>query len=215
MKRQVLWSALAAGLLIPGVGEGQAAAGFRAGVRSGTLETTQGVNAVSKPVYGAYLGFGLTDNLAFQMEAVYGTRGASGLGLGTDVLDPAATPVELAMGYLEVPLMLRLGFPAGWLLPSVFAGPYAGFVVSCDVSPDGGSRTSCDDETATQRFAPRGADVGVVAGAGLDISLGRATLFVDARYSLGLLSIQEGGDAFDARHSGIAVAGGFAVPLGR
>jgi hypothetical protein len=192
----------------------QTAAGFRAGIRNAGLETSQSVSTITTPVYGAYLGFGLSDRLAFQAEVVYGTRGADGLGLGTDVLDASAADVELRMSYMEVPLLLRAGFPGQRFLASFFAGPYVAFLTSCEVTA-GGTTTSCDDTAATQRFSPRKTDFGAVAGVGLDMALGESTLFVDARYSIGLMSVQAGSNAFDARHNGLAVTGGFAVPLGR
>ena len=216
MKRTMAWGALALATLLaaPAGGSGQAAAGFRAGVRGAGLETGQGVSTINEPVFGAYLGFALSDRLAFQTEVVYGTRGATGFGLGTDALDPAGTGVELSMRYVEVPILLRAGFPGERLLTSFFAGPYVGFLTGCDVTADGTTR-ACDEAAATRRFDPRSTDVGLVAGAGLDFALGRSTLFIDARYTLGILSIQEGSDPFDARHNGVALTGGLAVPLGR
>lgn len=214
MKKAMTACALGVLLAAPMGAGAQTAAGFRAGVRSAGLETSQSVSTITTPVYGAYLGFGLSDRLAFQTELVYGTRGADGLGLGTDALDASAAGVELRMSYIEVPLLLRAGFPGQRFLASAFAGPYAAFLTNCEVSA-GGTTTSCDDATATQRFSPRTTDFGVVAGAGLDVALGESTIFVDARYSFGLLSLQAGADPFDARHNGLAVTGGFAVPLGR
>lgn len=215
MNRLILWGLLTALVVGPATARAQAAAGFRAGVRSSGLDVSPEVERTSALVLGGYLGFGLSDRLALQVEVAYGGRGGSGLGLGADALDAGATPVELDMQYLEVPVLLRTGFPTDWLLPSFFAGPYAAFVLSCEVTPDGGTTTSCDDEAAGQRFSPRTTDFGMVVGAALDVAVGRSTLFVDARYTLGILSLQAGSDGFDARHNGVALTGGVAVPLGR
>ena len=214
--RRVSAAVVAVALLVwPVAADAQTAAGFRVGYRSSGLETTQTVSALEELAYGVYVGFGLSDRMAFQIEAVYGTRGADGLGLGTDALDATATPSRVDMTYLEVPLLLRIGFPTDRVLPSFFAGPYAGILLSCDVTPDGGSATACDDDGATQRFTPRSTELGVLAGAGLDLALGEATVFVDARLTLGLLSIESGSNGFDARHSGATVSAGLAVPLGQ
>ncbi|MFO7894647.1 MAG: porin family protein [Longimicrobiales bacterium] len=214
MNRAIRWSVAIALLALPAGAVAQSATGFRAGVRNAGLQTGQGVSTITEAVYGAYLGFGLSDRLAFQAEVVYGVRGADGLGLGTDVLDPNAGDVRLDMQYLEVPLLLRAGFPGERLLASFFAGPYAGFLLSCEVTA-GGSTGACDDDAATQRFGPRSTDFGLVAGTGVDIAIGESTIFFDARYTLGILSIQSGADGFDARHNGLAITGGIAVPLGR
>ena len=216
MKRPKAWGVLALAILLaaPAAATAQAAAGFRAGVRSAGLETAEGVSTITEPVFGAYLGFALSDRLALQTEVVYGTRGATGFGLGADALDPAGTGVELSMRYIEVPILLRVGFPGDRLLVSFAAGPYLGFLTGCDVVA-GGTTRACDDAAATERFEPRSTDLGLAAGAGLDFALGRSTVFVDARYTLGILSIQGGSDPFDARHNGVALTGGLAVPLGR
>ena len=155
MKRTTLWALLLLAAL-PAALQAQAAAGLRVGTRSAGLETGQDVDTRSGLVVGGWLGFGLSDRLALQVEAVYGSRGAEGLGLGTDALDPGATPVDLEMQYLEVPLLLRAGFPAGWVMPSFFAGPYAGFVLSCEVTPGGGPTTGCDDAASPRFDACRG-----------------------------------------------------------
>lgn len=215
MNRVIAGGVAAILLATPMMADAQTAIGFRGGIRSASLQTGQSVTSITEPVYGAYLGFGISDRLALQTEVIYGARGASGLGLGTDALDANAGAVDLDMQYLEVPVLLRAGFPGDRFLASFFAGPYAGFLLSCEVTPDGGAATACDEDTATQRFGPRTTDFGITAGAGIDIAIGESTVFVDARYSLGILSIQSGSDPFDARHSGMAVTGGLAVPLGR
>jgi hypothetical protein len=207
-------SAVAILLAAPMGMSAQTAAGFRAGVRNADLQTGQGVSPLTEPVYGAYIGFGLSDRLALQLETVYGVRGAAGLGLGTDALDPSAPGAEVQMEYVEAPILLRAGFPGRRLLASVFAGPYVSVLIGCDVTV-AGTTTACDDDTATRRFDPRTTDFGLVAGAGLDMAVGRSTLFVDARYTLGTGSIQAGSDGFDARHNGVAITAGFALPLGR
>lgn len=213
MNRTILWGVLLLAA-VPTALEAQAAAGLRVGARSAGLETSQEVSTSRGLVVGGWLGFGLSTRLALQAEVVYGSRGAEGLGVGTDDLDPGANPVDVQMQYLELPLLLRAGFPAGWVMPSFFAGPYAAFVLSCEVTTDDGGTTGCDDGV-TQRFSPRSTDFGMVVGAALDLAMGGSTLFIDARYTLGVLSIEAGSDAFDARHTGFEISGGVAVPLGR
>ena len=202
-------------VLLPTSVVAQAAAGFRAGVRNAGLSTGQSTSTIDEPVYGVYIGFPVSDRLALQIEGVYGVRGAEGVGLGNGTLDPAATAVRLDMRYLDVPILLRAGFPGERLLASFFAGPYLGFLLSCQVTPTGAAGTACDEITAAQRFVPRETDVGVLAGAGLDVAIGTSTIFVDARYALGFLSIQAGDEGFDARHNSVGVTLGLAVPLGR
>lgn len=214
MHKSIVPGVLAVLLLVPVTGTAQVATGLRAGYRSAGLTTSQGTGTLEEPVFGGYLGFGVSDRLALQLEVVYGTRGASGLGLGDGVLSDTAGDVTVAMQYVEVPMLLRVGIPGDRFLISFFSGPYAGFNTSCDVRSGGGA-TTCADTAAAQRFEPRATDFGLVAGGGLDVAFGESTFFIDARYSLGLLSIQGGSEPFDARHYGAGVTAGFAVPLGQ
>jgi hypothetical protein len=214
MKRWWLAAALSA-IAIPSTAVAQAAVGLRGGARWSQISTSQDGGSVSGMVVGGYLGFGLSNRLALQFEAIYGTRGGDALRLGTDDLSNGASPVTVKMKYIEIPILLRTGFPGRRFLPSFFVGPYVGVLLDCSLAPDGEDSRSCDEGEATQRFSPRATDYGITMGAALDMALGESTVFVDARYSLGLLSLQSGSDPFDARHTGFSLSGGFAVPLGR
>lgn len=214
MKKWMFGLGLAAVIAMPVVAAAQSAVGVRAGMRWSELESSQDAGTISALVLGGYFGFGISNRLALQIEAVYGTRGAQRLKVGTDALDADATAVELHMSYVEVPLLLRAGFPGERFLPSFFLGPYVGFLLDCEFRPAGGDSQACDEEGAPQRFSPRSTDFGLVVGGGLDMAMGESTVFVDGRYTMGLMSIQTG-NGFDARHGGLALSAGVAVPLGR
>ncbi len=214
MKKWIFGLGLAMALGTPAVAAAQSAVGVRAGMRWSELESSQDAGSMSSLVLGGYFGFGISNRLALQIEAVYGSRGAERLRVGANTLDTDATPVRLNMSYIEIPLLLRAGFPGERFLPSFFLGPYVAFLLDCEMRPDGGESQACDDEDAVQRFTPRSTDYGVLVGGGLDMAVGESTVFLDARYTLGLLSIQSG-DGFDARHGGLALTAGVAVPLGR
>lgn len=211
----------------PAALEAQMAVGIRGGIRWASLRGEQETDGGTGLLVGGYAGFGLADQLAIQLEVNYGARSVSGLRVGANELDATASPSDLQMRYIEVPILLRVGFPGERLLPSFFAGPYAGFLLSCDLVPDEAEGRSCDErgeagsETEQQSgvtqppwFNPRGTDVGMVFGAGLDLALGAGSVFLDARYAVGLLSIHSG-DAFSTQHAGLDFTGGFAFPIGR
>lgn len=198
----------------PAALEAQMAVGIRGGMRWASLRGEQETDGGTGLLVGGYAGFGLADQLAIQLEVNYGTRSVSGLRVGDDALDTAEPPSDLQMRYLEVPILLRVGFPGERLLPSFFAGPYAGFLLSCDLEPEDAERRSCDESSQDQWFNPRSTDVGMVFGAGLDLALGAGSVFLDARYGVGLLSIHSG-DAFSTQHAGLDFTGGFAFPIGR
>lgn len=215
MRKWTFGVALAGALMIPSLAAAQSAIGVRGGMRWSDLEAGRDGGSMSSLVLGAYYGFGISDRLALQIEAVYGSRGGDALRLGDATLDAEADPVSVDMTYVEIPLLLRAGFPGERLLPSVFAGPYVGFLLDCEVVPADGDGRACDEEGAAQRFNPRSTEFGLAVGAALDVLMGESTVYVDGRYTLGLRPIQSGDEAFDARHTGLALTAGVAVPVGR
>ncbi|HSH44377.1 MAG TPA: porin family protein [Longimicrobiales bacterium] len=202
-------------LLNPGHLRAQAAVGVKAGANYTSLTGSQDVDAIVGISAGGYLGFGIGDRVALQVEASYGVRGANGLRVQDGELNVDAAPSDIRLTAVEVPVLLRAGFPSRRFLPSVFMGPYVSFLVSCRLTPEGGVAGDCDDETRPSRITPRSTGYGLMAGAGMDFGLGESTIFVDARYVLGLVSIEGGSDPIDAYHGGLTVTGGFAFPLGR
>lgn len=201
--------------LVAARAEAQSAMGVKAGANFASLSGAVESESMTGFSAGAWLGFGLGDRLAVQIEGVYAVRGGGGIPIGANALDDTAAPSDVRLSYVEVPLLLRAGYPGERLLPSVFIGPYAAFLVSCRLSLDDGTQGECDDEARASWFNPRSTEYGLMVGGGLDFALGESTIFVDARYALGLLSIQRGDDAMDLRNAGLTVAGGFAIPLGR
>lgn len=207
-------AALALGLIAGGA-SAQAAVGVKAGANFANVSGAADGEGMTGLSAGAYIAFALGDRLAVQIEGLYSARGASGLPIGANVLDDAAAPSEVRLRYIEVPLMLRVGYPGERLLPSIFLGPYAGFLLSCGLIEADGTQGDCDDETRASWFSPRSTEYGFTVGGSLDWALGESTIFVDVRYALGLVSIQAGSDPMDLRNGGLTVAGGFALPLGR
>lgn len=214
MKGMTWYGAVLLLAVTPLAATAQAATGMRVGARWADLDAAQETDGVRGLVVGAYLGIAVSERLALQIEANYGERGAEGVPLADGVLDPAAAPVRIAANYLDVPVLLRAGFPRDRIMPSFFVGPYAGFLMGCDVVTDDGRR-SCDAEDAPARFEPRSTDFGVVAGGALDVAIGTSTMFVDLRFTMGLLSLATGENAMDANHTGLELSAGFAFPLGR
>jgi Outer membrane protein beta-barrel domain len=193
----------------------QAAVGVKAGATRSSLSGAQDSGSSTGLAAGGYIGFALGDRLALQIEAVYNVRGGEGLGIGRDVLADTVPLSDVRLSYVEVPLLIRAGYPGERLLGSLFLGPYVGFLVSCGLTRDDGSEGDCDDESRAAWFNPRSTEYGLLFGGGVDWAVGESTLFVDARYALGLASVQSADDAMDLRNQGLTITGGFAIPLGR
>ena len=127
----------------------------------------------------------IAKNFALQTEFMYSQKGF-GKGDGD---------VALKVNYLEIPVLavVKLGLP---LSPRVFSGPVLGLEMSCQVTFEG-EKEACED---ARQGAPRtkGADSGIIVGAGLGFDFGPGTLTADAWYNHGLTDISERSDEVDS-----------------
>lgn len=134
--------------------------------------------------------------------AVVEWRGAARLGLRTEPLyslkgsryqDPACPclrPVgyvpkdnDLRLSYLELPVLLTLSLGQGAWRPYVLAGPTAGFLAGGHVTRDG-VETGIRDEFKKW-------DLGYSLGGGVRHRPGRFAPFLEARYTGGLVHVDE------------------------
>jgi hypothetical protein len=133
---------------------------------------------------------------------------------GTSVDVGGGVTGTLALDYIEVPLLLKLGAPlagTGQLRPYVTAGPALGFLIKCKVKASNASQSAeadCDDPTvgADAKSVQFSADF----GAGLDI--GRFT--VGLRYQLGLTSVDDTGADADVKNRVFTIIAGYGFRLG-
>lgn len=194
----------------------QTAMGVRVGMNRTALAGAQDSDQLTGMAASAYFGIGLGDRLALQIELGYGERGGGGLMVGENRIDlEDGTESEIRLRYVELPALLRAGYAGERFLPSIFVGPYAMFLTSCELGAAGGASGACDDQSRDAWFPPRSTDWGLVAGGALDYAIGEGTVFIDARYALGLRSIKRGANGMDLTNTGFTVSAGFAVPLSR
>jgi hypothetical protein len=164
---------------------------------------------------GAFLRAG-SGNAALQVEVNYVQRGG-GIELNLMGFNGSS---QLELDYLEVPVLLRLALPAGTVSPFLFAGPAASFELGCSMSISlGGFEESgdCDDvDEEMGSIERRKLDVAALVGGGVGFPLGAGNLLFQARYSLGLLDLNESenGDV-SIKNRSFSLSAGFALPLGR
>jgi outer membrane protein with beta-barrel domain len=99
---------------------------------------------------------------------------------------------ELSNEYIQIPVLLRYGFGAGGVKPSIFVGPAASFSVGCEFTGDVDG--SCEDTGASEKSVQWDG----IIGAGL--SFGK--FGVDVRYEFGLTDVYED---FDAKNGTFAI----------
>jgi hypothetical protein len=173
----------------------------------GTYSTLRGVDADQRTgtLGGAYVLLPLGRAVQLQVEGLASSRGATPRGAG--LREP------LALQYFEVPALLRINLGGGNALrPHVYAGPYVGLRISCEIE---GTSGSCDDRPEVNTSS---VDVGGIAGGGVSLDLGGLVLTGGARYGFGVSTLAEfdsGNVSEAARHGGWALYAGLGVRLGR
>jgi hypothetical protein len=94
-------------------------------------------------------------------------------------------------GYLDIPILVKYYLPSSTAKFSVCAGPSIGFLLSSKVMDnENGSSTETDIKDQTS-----GTDVGLVLGAGIALPLGSIDATVEARYDLGLTTLDKSGNS--------------------
>lgn len=114
---------------------------------------------------------------------------------------------NLDLIYIQIPVMARYYFVKGL---NVSAGPQLGVLVSAKVRAESQSSDFLVETSQSKTFDVKDdyktIDFGANFGLGYDFSNG---IFVDARYTLGLLNISEFGGPGSIKNSVVAVSGGF------
>jgi hypothetical protein len=159
-------------------------AGVQAGVtlstvssyRSGPAEEAFGSAFRSGGTAGGFVTIALHGAIAFQPEVLFAQKGAT-------LTDPHgdAGVASTRLTYLEVPLLLRWSPGHGHAAPFVVAGSAVAWTLTARVD----SSASGGPSDVDVRNQTRSADVGIVAGGGLQIGRG----FVEARLVQGILDI--------------------------
>jgi hypothetical protein len=200
-------------LLLAGIVAASAAAQTTLGMHVGpSIATLGGEDSEGVPRTGFAVGvsatFGLAGKIGILVGGGYVQKGA--------VQTVEGALVTLALNYIEVPLLLRLGVPtASPLSPHFYLGPALSFESTCEAEV-----SSFDDITATVPCSEvaldsRSFDIGGMAGAGLDIRApGPATITLDLFYNPGLSTIDDGSPADDLRNRAWCVVAGVGIGLG-
>ncbi len=162
--------------------------GLKAGLNSSkiSLKTTDAgsapnVNSVKGLTGGIYASLDL-GILSIQPEVLYSSRGFQ------FAFEGETYTYDYKCDYIEVPILIKFNvLPAGPIKPFVFGGPSFGYLLKARATDN--SVTPSESETITDSF--KRTETAVVFGAGMDLGLPGIKASIDARYHLGLSSIQE------------------------
>ena len=114
--------------------------------------------------------------------------------------------VKLKVSYFELPIMIKYNLQATEsLVPYAMAGPSLGYLLSAKAKYEGGK-----DDVKGQF---EDLDFSLGFGGGVSIPRGNLTLFVEARYLLGLANINAEDDVITVKNRGVQILFGATVPL--
>lgn len=191
MKRLVVLVSLCAVILVPTGDAVAQSLGFKAGLQWSEFDGDSGDPDIrftrrEAKVGGIFFRIGLPF-VAIQPEILYSQRGTEVLDAG--ILDPAFE-TTLELDYIEVPVLLRLGF-----LPGLYVGPYGAVRVNAKaVSGVEGALSEIDIADSVEDY-----DYGFVVGLGLNFG----KIGVEGRYTQGLRNLLKdpgGGATPDLKH---------------
>ncbi|TVR14763.1 MAG: PorT family protein [Balneolaceae bacterium] len=134
--------------------------------------------------------FGFTIDIGLPYRLPYNIRPSIQTGVnftekGFDNPSRRFDGVSIEFDYIEVPVLAKFTYDLSYgLSPHIFLGPYTAFMVSAERVREDGSRRDLDDTT-------REVDVGLIGGAGLDVTVGDVILNVQARGSFAFTDVQK------------------------
>ena len=132
---------------------------------------------------GGVFGLSFSKYFSIQLEPMYLQKG----GLISD-----NTPqLFLKSSYLELPVFLKV-IPVdvnNKLQTYLLAGPSVGLLLSSEITGESGGLVFKGDVKDIQRKI----DLGLALGGGISLTIGKCSLFVEARYTFGLNDINKGG----------------------
>lgn len=111
---------------------------------------------------GAVINYNLNEHVAVSSEPMYLQKGAE----------------EIKLTYLELPMMLKYTFGTGKIKPYFMAGPTFGVNLGAE-------------EEYWGDLEVKSLDLGLGLGGGISIPIGNNSIFVEARYALGLTNIND------------------------
>jgi hypothetical protein len=154
----------------------------------GDLEDLLGEDLKSRIGFsvGGFITFNISEMFAIQPEVLYTMKGLR----YEEEIFGETLKVWMKLDYLEIPVLVKIIFPSpGGVNPYLFAGPAVAIKVSGKVKAEFAGES--DEEDIEDM---KSTDFGLVIGAGVDFgfgALGKGTLSVDIRYSLGLSTISD------------------------
>jgi hypothetical protein len=149
-----------------------------------------GVTARQGALTGVYLEATLAGRLSLRPELLFALKGGRAT---TDVASGGTALLDIELAYIEMPILFKITPLRRRIRPVVFAGPAPALQIGCDfqiILPSQPVSPSC----AEAGFSVRDLDLGLAAGAGVEIRWGLSAFALETRYTSGLRSILKGAE---------------------
>jgi hypothetical protein len=158
---------------------------------------------------GGFLRYDISPRVSIQPELLYSLRGMKYEGSGDityyDETYPATATVTYKTDYLEIPVLVVLSTAdARHTGVDILFGPHLAVKASSKVTSKAEILGQSDEYTSGLDYM-RSFDLGLIIGAGFHMANG---LVMDARYSLGLLTLFDEADSPDIKNQGFSLSAG-------
>ena len=135
---------------------------------------------------GGFITFKVANIVAIQPEVLYTQKGTK----QEEEFMGETWKATFNLNYLEIPVLLKVIMPVqGMIKPHLFVGPYFAYNLTAKLKME---YNGSFDEIDFDEYV-KNTDFGAVFGGGIDFGLPAGKIVFDARYSLGLTTIDEEG----------------------
>ncbi len=145
----------------------------------GGTDAPSGIKSVTGYAAGVYLELNIPGPISFEANALYSMKGWK--------TEAGTLTVTETYGYVDVPILVKYFFPVPAISPCIYAGPMYSTLLSAKRKFDGGGGVLSGETDIKDAMSK--SDVGAVVGVGLSFS----SLRIDARYNLGLSTLDKSG----------------------
>ena len=151
---------------------------------------------------GAFLTYMFTETFGIQPELLYHRKGVKEDFYGIDI--------TWQLDYLEFPILFKVAIPTeSSVSPGFVIGPAFGYNLDSTLKGEYLGQTAEEDAGDITSDM----DVGVVMGLNVNFDIGSAEILFDLRYTLGMMTIDQEGEAA-IRNSAVSFMAGVAFPIG-
>ncbi|MFH1219380.1 MAG: porin family protein [Candidatus Eisenbacteria bacterium] len=199
-----LVAALALALVLVASQAFAATAGTGYGIKGGLSIASVHGDDVESPdsrivgCFGGFIEIPINEMISFQPELLYAMKGAK--------YTEGDREWTWKLTYIEIPMLFKINIPtSGAIDPFVAAGPEVAFKVSSKVEASDQLITiELDDEDV------KGTDLGIIIGGGIGFPMMNHRAMLEARYDLGLTTIDNSAWEADVKNNVISVLVGVA-----